>query len=194
MSGLWPQLLLIAVLVFVNAGFSGTEMALISLREGQLQRLEQAVLDRRGGAWPATPTNSWPPSRSASPWPGSWPRPLRPCRCPQPLERQLDFLGAWARPVSIVVVTLLLAYATLVLGELAPKRVAMQRAERWALLAARPLSFMSKVTRPVVWLLSRSTDVAVRLMGGDPNVHEQVTEAERGRWSVPRPRSPPSSA
>ena len=41
MSGLWPQLLLVAVLVFVNAAFSGTEMALVSLREGQLQRLEQ---------------------------------------------------------------------------------------------------------------------------------------------------------
>src|SRR4029453_9529992 len=40
-SGLWPQLLLVAVLVFVNAGFSGPEMALFTLREGQLQRLEQ---------------------------------------------------------------------------------------------------------------------------------------------------------
>src|SRR4029450_4486637 len=39
-SGLWPQLLLVAVLVFVNAGFSGTEMALVTLREGQLPRLE----------------------------------------------------------------------------------------------------------------------------------------------------------
>jgi putative hemolysin len=72
-----------------------------------------------------------------------------------------------------------LAYITLVVGELAPKRVAMQRAERWALLAARPLAFMSKVTRPVVWLLSRSTDLAVRLTAADPKLQrEQVTEAE----------------
>jgi putative hemolysin len=78
-----------------------------------------------------------------------------------------------------VVVTLLLSYVTLVFGELAPKRVALQRAERWALLAARPLSVMATVTRPVVWLLSRSTDVAVRLMGGDPSLQrEEVTEAE----------------
>jgi putative hemolysin len=68
---------------------------------------------------------------------------------------------------------------TLVFGELAPKRVAMQKAERWGLLMARPLAFLSKLTRPVVWLLSHSTDIAVRLMGGDPKVQrEEVTEEE----------------
>lgn len=62
-------------------------------------------------------------------------------------------------------------------GELAPKRVAMQRAERWGLLAARPLAAVSTLTRPAVWLLSRSTDIAVRLLGGDPSrQREDVTE------------------
>lgn len=65
------------------------------------------------------------------------------------------------------------------LGELAPKRIAMQRAERWALLAARPLAGLSRLARPVVWLLGRSTDVAVRLLGGDPTQRpEEVTEEE----------------
>jgi putative hemolysin len=55
----------------------------------------------------------------------------------------------------------------------------MQRAERWGLLAARPLAAMSTLTRPAVWLLSHSTDVAVRLMGGDPSrQREEVTEEE----------------
>jgi putative hemolysin len=179
-SGLWPQLLLVAVLVLVNAAFSGTEMALISLREGQLQRLEQrsstgALVARLA----RDPNNFLATIQVGITLAGFLASAAAAVSLSEPLERQLDFLGAWARPVSIVVVTLLLAYATLVLGELAPKRVAMQRAERWALLAAGPLWFMSKVTRPVVWLLSRSTDVAVRLMGGDPNVQrEQVTEAE----------------
>lgn len=76
-------------------------------------------------------------------------------------------------------VTLILAYVTLVFGELAPKRVAMQRAERWGLLAARRLALLSTLTRPAVWLLSRSTDVAVRLMGGDPALQrEDITEDE----------------
>jgi putative hemolysin len=55
----------------------------------------------------------------------------------------------------------------------------MQRAERWGLLAARPLAFVSVLTRPAVWLLSHSTDLAVRLMGGDPHRdREEITEEE----------------
>ena len=180
MSGLWPQLALVTVLVFVNAAFSGTEMALVSLREGQLQRLEQRSAT---GALVARlardPNNFLATIQIGITLAGFLASAAAAVSLSEPLERQLDFLGSWARPISIVVVTLLLAYATLVVGELAPKRVAMQRAERWALLAARPLWLMSKLTRPVVWLLSRSTDLAVRVMGGDPNVQrEQVTEAE----------------
>src|SRR5690606_33096166 len=81
--------------------------------------------------------------------------------------------------VSIVLVTLALSYVTLVVGELAPKRIAMQRAERWGLVVARPLAAISAMARPVIWLLSRSTDLVVRLLGGDPDLkREEVTEAE----------------
>ncbi len=180
MSGLWPQIALVAVLVFLNAAFAGTEMALVSLREGQLQRLEQrsstgALVARLA----RDPNKFFATIQIGITLAGFLASAAAAVSLAEPLEEQLSFLGGAARPVSIVVVTLLLAYVTLVLGELAPKRVAMQRAERWALLAARPLSLMSTITRPVVWLLSRSTDLAVRLMGGDPNVQrEQVTEAE----------------
>jgi putative hemolysin len=95
------------------------------------------------------------------------------------LEAPLSFLGSFAEPVAVTLVTLVLAYVTLVLGELAPKRLAMQRAERWGLVAARPLAAMTVVTRPVVWLLSRSTDLVVRVLGGDPaRQREEVTEEE----------------
>jgi putative hemolysin len=179
-SGLWLQLGLVVVLVLVNAAFSGTEMALVSLREGQLQQLEQrsstgalvARLARDPNRFLATiqvgiTLAGFLASAAAA------------VSLAEPLERRLDFLGGAARAVSIVVVTLLLSYVTLVIGELAPKRVAMQRAERWALLSARLLSAMAMLTRPVVWLLSRSTDVVVRIMGGDPSVtREEYTEAE----------------
>ena len=75
MSGIWFEVGLVLVLMVVNAAFAGSEVALISLREGQLQRLQQQ--DGRGRwspGWPATPTSSSPPSRSVSPWPGSWRR------------------------------------------------------------------------------------------------------------------------
>ena len=180
MSGLWPQLALVAVLVLMNAGFSGTEMALVSLREGQLQRLEQRSSTGALVARLARDPNKFLATiQIGITLAGFLASAAAAVSLAEPLEEPLSFLGGAARPVSIVVVTLLLSYATLVLGELAPKRVAMQRAERWALVAARPLMFVSVITRPVVWFLSRSTDVAVRLLGGDPNVQrEQVTEAE----------------
>jgi putative hemolysin len=179
-SGLWLQLGLVFVLVLVNAAFSGTEMALVSLREGQLQRLEQrsstgalvARLARDPNRFLAT-------SQIGITLAGFLASAAAAVSLAEPLEDPLSFLGGAARAVSIIVVTLLLSYASLVIGELAPKRVAMQRAERWALLAGRPLSFMAMLTRPVVWLLSRSTDIVVRIMGGDPSVQrEEVTEAE----------------
>src|SRR5688500_20324994 len=68
-----------------------------------------------------------------------------------PLEAPLGFLGGAAEPVAIVVVTLVLSYVTLVFGELAPKRIAMQRAEGWGLLAARPLGLVAQATRPAGW-------------------------------------------
>lgn len=76
-------------------------------------------------------------------------------------------------------ITLVLTFLTLVVAELAPKRVAMQYAERWALLAARPLLALAMVTAPAVWLLGHATNVAVRLMGGDPAKHrDEMTPAE----------------
>ena len=65
------------------------------------------------------------------------------------------------------------------LGELAPKRLALQRAEGVALASLPPLDRIATLTRPVVWLLSVSTNVVVRMLGGDPRAGgEQVTEEE----------------
>ncbi len=175
-----PQLVLVGVLVLVNAAFSGTEMALVSLREGQLKQLEQrsatgALVTRLA----RDPNNFLATIQVGITLAGFLASAAAAVSLSEPLERHLGAFGAAARPVSIVVVTLVLAYVTLVVGELTPKRVAMQRAERWALLAARPLAVVSTVTRPVVWLLSSSTNVLVRLTGGDPRLgREAVTEAE----------------
>jgi putative hemolysin len=179
-SAPWGQLALVAVLVLLNAAFAGTEMALVSLREGQLQRLEQrsstgALVARLA----RDPNRFFATIQVGITLAGFLASAAAAVSLAEPLEDPLGFLGGAAGPVSVVVVTLVLAYFTLVLGELAPKRVAMQRAERWALVTARPLAAMATLTRPVVWLLSRSTDIAVRLMGGDPSLQrEEVTEAE----------------
>ena len=180
MDGLLPQLGLVGLLVLLNAAFAGTELALVSLREGQLQRLEQrsatgAVLARLA----REPNRFLATIQIGITLAGFLASAAAAVSLAEPLVEPFGFLGRAAEPAAITAVTLILAYVTLVFGELAPKRVAMQRAERWGLLAARPLAVMSSITRPAVWMLSHSTDIAVRLMGGDPSrQREEVTEEE----------------
>ena len=180
MSGLWLQIGLVAFLVLLNAAFAGSELALVSLRDGQLQRLADesptgAVLARLA----RDPNRFLATIQIGITLAGFLASASAAVSLAEPLEGSMGFAGGAARPVSIVVVTLILAYLTLVLGELAPKRLAMQRAERWGLLVARPLSTMASVTRPAVWFLSRSTDVVVNVLGGDPDLErEAVTEEE----------------
>ena len=180
MGDVWPQLLLVAILVLVNAAFAGTELALVSLRESQLQRLEAgsatgAVLARLA----RQPNQFLATIQIGITLAGFLASAAAAVSLAEPLETPLSFLGGAAGPVSVVVVTLILAYFTLVFGELAPKRIAMQRAEKWGMVMARPLDVLSTLTKPVVWLLSRSTDIAVRLLGGDPDrQREEVTGEE----------------
>src|SRR6056297_1371620 len=185
MGDVWPQLVLVAVLVVVNAAFAGTELALVSLRESQLQRLEQrsatgAVLARLA----REPNNFLATIQIGITLAGFLASAAAAVSLAEPLEEPLSFLGDLARPASIVVVTLLLAYLTLVFGELAPKRLAMQSAERWGMLAARPLSVVETLTRPAVKLLSVSTDLAVRALGGDPHQRGDEVSAEELRQMV----------
>lgn len=81
--------------------------------------------------------------------------------------------------ISTVIITLVLSYFALVLGELVPKRLALQKAEQISFLAATPLSILSRITSPFVKLLTLSTNLIVRLFGIDPNIEEEdVTEEE----------------
>nr|WP_275695617.1 hemolysin family protein [Fredinandcohnia sp. SECRCQ15] len=81
--------------------------------------------------------------------------------------------------ISVVIITLILSYFTLVIGELVPKRLALQKAEAISMFAAAPLTYLSKITYPFVKLLTLSTNLIVRLFGIDPNAEEEnVTEEE----------------
>ena len=74
---------------------------------------------------------------------------------------------------------MLLVYISLVLGELTPKRIGLQRAENIAVAVAGLVDWLARVTRPFIWLLSVSTDLMVRALGGDPNANkEEITEDE----------------
>src|SRR5215211_1648146 len=176
----WAEIGLVLVLVVVNAAFAGSEVALISLREGQLRRLEAEGGRGRLVAQLARDPNQFLSTiQIGITLAGFLASAAAAVSLAQPLVPLLGFLGRAAEPAAVVVVTIVLTYLTLVVGELAPKRIALQRSEGWARRAARPLRVVSIVTRPAVWLLSRSTDLLVRLAGADPGrQREAVTEEE----------------
>ncbi|MEA4914628.1 MAG: hemolysin family protein [Christensenella sp.] len=81
--------------------------------------------------------------------------------------------------ISVLLITLILTFFTLVFGELVPKRVAMKNAEKLALGMAGMINGVAKVFAPLVWLLTVSTNGILRLLGIDPNAEdEEVTEEE----------------
>ena len=180
MDSIAPQLILLGVLIAINAVFAGSEIALISLREAQLQRLEKtSKTGRRLAELARDPNRFLATIQVGITLAGFLASAFAAVTLAEPLIPVLDFLGGAAEPAAIVLVTAALTFVTLVIGELAPKRVALQRAETWALMVVRPLAFLAKITRPLIWLLGRSTDVVVRLMGGDPSLHrDTVTEEE----------------
>ena len=176
----WPEIGLVLLLVVINAAFAGSEVALISLREGQLRRLEQEGEQGRLVARLARDPNQFLSTiQIGITLAGFLASAAAAVSLAQPLLPLLGFLGRAAEPVAVLLITVVLTYLTLVVGELAPKRIALQRPERWARRAARPLAVVSTVTRPAVWLLSKSTDLLVRLAGADPGrQREEMTEEE----------------
>ena len=81
--------------------------------------------------------------------------------------------------ISVVLITILLSYITLVFGELVPKRVAMKNSEKLALLLSGLLYGISRLFAPVVWLLTVSTNGVLKILGIDPNSEdEEVTEED----------------
>ncbi|MDR2072809.1 MAG: CNNM domain-containing protein, partial [Spirochaetaceae bacterium] len=81
--------------------------------------------------------------------------------------------------VSLVLITLIFSFLTLVLGELVPKRIAMRKAETLAFSLASLIIVISKLFAPAVWLLTKSTNALLRLCGIDPEAEEKaVTEEE----------------
>ena len=174
------DLALVFGLIVLNAVFAGSELALISLREGQLRRLEKGGRRaRRAARLARDPNRLLATIQVGITLAGFLASATAAVSLAEPLHEPLGFLGRAAEPAAVVLVTAVLSFLTLVLGELAPKRFALQRAEGWALAVATPLTLVTKVARPVVWLLATSTDLVLRLVGGDPDQRrDEVSEDE----------------
>ena len=177
---MWVEVALVVVLILVNALLSGSEMALVTLRESQVNRLaETHERGKRLALLVGDPNRFLSTIQVGITLAGFLASAVAAVSLSEPLVKPLGALGNAAEPVSVLIVTLILSYLTLVLGELAPKRIAMQKAPAWSLHAARPIDLVASLFRPLVWLLARSTEGVVRLCGLDPHAgREEVSEEE----------------
>lgn len=160
------QLLVLVILTLINAFFAGAEMAVVSVDKGKIRRLAESG-DRRAVLMEhlfEDSTKFLSTIQVAITLAGFFSSASAATGISRGLGR---WLGRYSVPGSetaaVVIVTLLLSYFTLVFGELVPKRIAMQRAERFSLLVVRPVYLLSKILTPFTWLLSRSTDGFLRL-------------------------------
>lgn len=85
---------------------------------------------------------------------------------------------------STILITLVMSYFSLVLGELVPKKIAMNKPEKMAFMAAPILIFVSKITKPLVKFLAFSTNTVLRIFGIDPHADEEVVTEEEIRMMV----------
>ncbi|HSF25881.1 MAG TPA: hemolysin family protein [Actinomycetes bacterium] len=188
MSDTLASIGLVLVFILIGGFFAAAEIALVSLREGQVRTLGDR--GRRGAKVAALHED---PNRflaavqvgvtlagflSAAFGAATLADDLA------PVLRGWGLSDGAATAIALVSITLVISYFSLVLGELAPKRLALQRAEGIALAVAPLLDRMARLSRPVIWLLSVSTDLVVRLLGGNPQAAREVISEEELRDMV----------
>lgn len=91
---------------------------------------------------------------------------------------KISFLAPYSLIISKTIIVIIVTYLTLVLGELVPKRLGMKKAERIAKSVAKPMFFISKITLPIIWFLSKSTAFILNILGINKMDDNKVTEDE----------------
>ena len=180
---LLADLALVAGLILLAALFVAAEIALISLRESQIRQI--AGRGKRGArvAKLAENPNRFLAAAQVGVTVSGF------LSAALGAERLGDYVIPWlegeglstglSTTLSIIGVTLVIAYFSLVFGELVPKRLALFRSEEISLASAGIIDVIAKIFRPVIWLLSKSTDFVVRAFGIDPKeARSQISEEE----------------
>lgn len=164
---------LIALFIAIGGVFAAAEIALVSLRESQLAALEKrSVRGARVAALARDPNTFLAAVQIGVTLSGFLSAAYGATALAPYLTPTLVSVGIAepiAAAISIVTMTLIVAYASLVFGELAPKRLALQRAESFALVVTPVLAGFAVAVKPLVWLLAASSNLIVRLFGGDPH-------------------------
>ena len=185
---LLPRLLILIVLIFVNAFFAAAEIAVLSLSKARLKK-QAGEGDKQAArllALTRNPDHFLSAIQIAVTLAGFLSSALAADSFSGPLAAWLvDGLGVTAlspaalNTLMVVLVTLVLSCFSLVLGELVPKRIAMKKTEAVARFTLGAVSAVAAVFRPVIWLLSKSTDGVLRLLHIDPRAEaEDVSRDE----------------
>ncbi|MCE2853380.1 MAG: hemolysin family protein [Roseiflexaceae bacterium] len=175
------ELTLIVALILANGIFAGTELAMVSARRG---RLQQKADDGSQGATAALALQDDPNrllstvqvgitviSTLTGVFGGA-----KIAETLIPLISVIPYVASYADTVALALVVLIISYLSLVLGELVPKRLALQHAEWIAVRMAVPMTLMAKLSRPLVWLLTLSTELLLKLAGQRDTNNSAVTE------------------
>jgi putative hemolysin len=183
MSSVVVNSLLILVLVIIQGIFVAAELALVSLRESQVRQL--AHRGKRGqliARLTSNPNLFLSAVQVGVTISGFLAAAFGADRLAGDLAPQLERWGlstGAADIISLILITIAISYVSIVIGELTAKRLALQRAESVALTLSPLVDFTARIARPLIWLLGVSTNVLVRVLGGDPKVsREEVTNEE----------------
>ena len=183
MSKVAINIVLIMVLVVIQGVFVAAELALVSLRESQIRPM--AHRGRRGqlvASLTASPNRFLSAVQVGVTVSGFLAAAFGADRLSEDLAPALARTGLSpevADFVSVVLITIAISYVSIVVGELTAKRLALQRPEAIALALAPLVNFIARAARPVIWLLGVSTNVLVRVLGGDPKAgREEVSDEE----------------
>ena len=187
MPDLVKQLLLQIILIALNAFFAATEIAVISLNEKKVRALAEDG-DKKAGKMLKiieNPTKFLSTIQIGITLAGFLGSAFAADNFAESLSAFLlntfnisaDFIGT-IKTVSVIVITLILSYFTLVLGELVPKRIAMRHKEKLANSVCGIISGITVILKPIIWFLTASTNVVLRIFGIDPNEKEEAVSEE----------------
>lgn len=183
-GGLWIYIILLLFLIFTNAFFAMSEIAVISLNDNKIKKMASNG-DKRAKLLVKlidNPSNFLATIQVGVTISGFLASAVAADTFVEYIVyyfRNFDINPTVLRTVSLIVITLVLAFFTLVFGELVPKRMAMQNYEKISFRTSRLLSILYKFEKPMVVLLSASTNGILKLMGINPNQKpEEVTEEE----------------
>lgn len=177
-----PQLVLIGILTLINAFFASAEMAIVSINKNKIKMLS-AQGDKKAQMLQrilSEPSKFLATIQVGITLAGFFASASAATGIASVLSGVfLSYNIPYAYEISLVIVTIILSYITLVFGELFPKRVALQKAEVIARFSIGPIILVSKIAYPFIKLLSMSTNLLVRIFRIDmKNLEEKVSEEE----------------